>query len=66
MDTIKLTLGYTGITTVLPFNGVSQLKMGYLINITSDVQSKINSCVHFTDLSFNNNLKFASNMSYVN
>ena len=40
--------------------------MSYLANITSDVQNQINNCVHFTDLSYNNNLVFISNMSYIN
>ena len=51
MDTIKLTLGYIGITTVLPFlNGVSQLNMNYLSNITSNMQNQLNNCVMFGDL----------------
>ena len=40
--------------------------MSYLSTITSNIQNQINNCVHFTDLSYNNNLIFVSNMSYVN
>ena len=63
---MKLMLGPSSITTNLPFNGVSQLKMSYLSNITSDVQQQLNNAVMFGDLSCNNNLIFVTNMSYVN
>ena len=56
VDVIKLTLGYTGITSPLPINGVSQLQMSYLSTITSNVQTQLNNCIMFSDLSFNNNL----------
>ena len=65
-DSIKFTLGVSAITTPLPFNGISQLKMSYLSNITSDVQIQINNCVHFSDLSYNNNLIYVSSNSYMN
>ena len=57
VDSAKLTINYAAITTPLPINGVSQLKMSYLSNITSDVQTQLNNCVLFGDLSFNDNLK---------
>ena len=63
-DTIKFTLGNAAITTSLPFNGVSQLKMSYLANITSDVQNQLNNAVMFGDLSFNNNLIYVNSSSY--
>ena len=65
-DNAKLTINYGAITTPLPINDVSQLKMSYLANITSDVQTQLNNAVMFGDLSFNKNLIFVSNMSYVN
>ena len=52
-DTAKLALNYAGITSPLPINGVSQLKMSYSQNITSDVQQQLNNAVMFGDLSFN-------------
>ena len=55
LDLAKLILNYSSITTPLPINGVSQLQMSYLSNITSDVQTQLNNCVMFGDLSFNNN-----------
>ena len=59
---------YKKITTPwpLPFNGVSQLQMSYLSTITSNVQTQLNNCVMFSDLSFNNNLIYVNNSSYVN
>ena len=65
-DTIKFILGQSAITTVLPINGVSQLKMSYLSNITSDVQTQLNNCVMLGDLSFNNNLIYVNSNSYIN
>ena len=65
-DVIKFMIGVSAISTVLPFNGVSPLQMSYLATTISNVQNQINNCVHFTDLSYNNNLIFVSNMSYVN
>ena len=50
-DNAKLTINYAAITTPLPINGVSQLKMSYLQNITSDVQNQLNNAVMFGDLS---------------
>ena len=59
-------LGPSSITTPLPFNGISTIQMSYLTTITSNTKNQINNCVHFTDLSYNNNLIFVSNTSYVN
>ena len=59
-DNAKLTLNYAAITTPLPINGVSQLKMSYLANITSDIQNQLNNAAMFGDLSFNNNLIYVN------
>ena len=51
-DSAKLTLNYAAITTPLPINGVSQFKMSYVSNITSDVQNQLDNAVMFGYLSF--------------
>ena len=41
VDSAKLTINYAAITTPLSINGGSQLKMSYLSNITSDMQTQL-------------------------
>ena len=46
---------YWNYYTIADFNGVSQLKMSYLSNITSNVQNQLNNAAMFGDLSYINN-----------